>query len=228
VLPRGRLRGQPVERRPGRHYRGRVDAVLARQDLLHAPPQPVNGPRGPVRLLAHGLRDRLQHPLVGPGSRPGREPVIDQPPGTALLIRQPQPLQRAQRHRPAKAGKLADLGQLPLAQGASLRIVLRPGPGSRRGARRDTGNHLDDVPLPPQCLIRGLRRQGIHQTLGRQGRRRPCHHPEPRRAQQFRQRHAGLRPGHVREAGTGAGQAGHRVHRTADLDLVADPQQRRP
>jgi hypothetical protein len=128
---------------------------------------------------------------------------------------------------PASA-QFAGLGQLPLAQAARLRVVLGPGRGSCRGARRNPGDHLEDVPFPPACLLRGLLWQDVHQPLRRQRRRRPCHQPESRRAQQFRQRHAGLSTGHIGKAGSGAGQAGHRMRRAADLDLVAGPQQRRP
>jgi hypothetical protein len=228
VPARRDLPGQPVERRPGRHHRRRVDAVLAGQDLLHPPPQPGDRPGGPVRLLRYGLLNRLQDTLIGPGTRPAGGPVVDQAPDPPCLIGQPLPLERAQRHLVPAPGQLADLGQLPLPQRARGQIVLRPGPGPFPGLRRDAGDHLDDVTLPPARLVHRLRGKAVQQPLRGQRGRRPRHHPEPRRAEQFRQRDAGLGPGHIDQPDPGPGQAGDRVRGTVDQDLVAGPQRRRP
>ena len=149
VCFRRQPRKQPVERRPAASAAGH--AMLPCKDLLHAATH-RDGPRGPVRLLARGLR----RPRTRSSARPaGEEPTGDRPAPRNLRARTaPQPLQRlaAPAHR---AGKLGHLRQLPLPQGCGSPGRNRAGPGFPPHPA-GPGDHLDDVPFPPTSLIRGL------------------------------------------------------------------------
>lgn len=63
----------------------------------------------------------------------------------------------------AQRGQFRRLGPLPLCQRPAARVVFRPGQGTRRSIRRQAGEDLDQVLLPPQRPLCGLLRQVIEQ-----------------------------------------------------------------
>ena len=202
--------------------------MLRVQDLLHPRRSRSTVPVDRSVSSATACAIAVHHPLVGPAARRlASRPAIDQPPDPRFSYRSRSRCNvlsaPAGHGRPARPPWPA-----PAGAGCGPPGRTRAGAGFPPRPRRDPGDHLDDVPLPPARLLRGLRRNLVQQPLRRQRRRRPRHH-----------RNAGalsssasvirLRPGHVGQPRPlEAGHRGHRVHRAADPDLVTDPQNRRP
>ena len=73
---------------------------------------------------------------------------------------------RARRDRVPRGRQLGGLGLLPAGQRDRSGVVLRPRDRALARIRRKPGQHLDDMPFPPPCLVRGLRGQAVkHRDL---------------------------------------------------------------
>ena len=134
-------------------------------------------------------------------------------------------LERASCHRVPGRRQFCDLGLLPAGQRMPRRVVLRPGNRVRRGLRRQTTQHFQDVALPPPGPLDRRGRQPVQQP-----RRRHCptcsgiDQGEVFTGLQHRQSHGRDVAVKVRYPYQGSGHPHYRVHSAAEPHPVTNAQ----